>query len=179
VSIRFPSTGSGSGSSTPTGVMFSSGGAVPGGTTDTLLATVPTISAGSLAVGQCYRLDLDGNFDAIATSGTFTIKIKHNGTTATNVQIAGSQTSAATAKPWIANLRLYIEATGSSGVITTSGMGTNIGTGGNAGTPVTMADPSRSIDMSSGLTVTITITNGTANAGNLTRLLHGVLVRVA
>lgn len=166
------------GSSAPTGQVFSSGGAVQGQTTDTLLATGPTLSAASLAVGQCYRLDLDGNFDAIATSGAFNVKIKLNGTAPFTVTVGASQTSAGTGKPWLINARLWIEATGSGGAVTTSASALQTQASGSAYTPLAFQDASRAIDLSGGLAITVTITNNTANAGNLTRLLHGVLVRV-
>jgi hypothetical protein len=165
-------------SSTPTGQVFSSNGAVPGQTTDTLLATGPTLSAASLGAGQCYRLDLDGNIDAIATSGGFIIKIKLNGATAITATVVASQTSAGTAKPWYINSRLWIEATASGGIVTTTASALQMQASG-AFTALAFQDVSHAIDLSGGLAITVTIANITANAGNLTRLLHGVLVRVA
>lgn len=150
-------------------------------TTETLLATATTIPAAALAAGSAVRINLDGNFDAIVTSGTYRVKVKVNGVVINNAGagaiVGQSQTGAATVLPWNLSEVLYVDATGAGGSVSMFGVVMNTASSGTA-RPQGDAGSAIAVDLSGGLIVTVTITMSVANAGNVFRLFRGLVAHV-
>jgi hypothetical protein len=149
-------------------------------TTDTTHWTPANVAAGSLTSGvTLFRARIGGNFDNKATSGTFTGRLKVNGTTVQSVPIAISQTSLQTATTWWVDMDVYIDTTGAGGVVSVL-LGaievTNAAAGQNPRSPHTIAT---SVNLTAGCQFTWTVQMGTADAANITRTFRGVIQQIA
>lgn len=132
---------------------------------ESTLATY-TVPAASLAANTTYRIVAGGNTDNIATSGSFTWKLKLGSVTLASM-LSSSNASSKSASPWNILGHFTCRTTGATGTVAGSAMGRFSG-------PTAINDTdtlaSGTVDTTGTLALTLTITMATANASNVTRI---------
>jgi hypothetical protein len=148
-------------------------------TTETTAWTPANVAAALLAAGvSVFRLRVGGTFDNIATSGTYTVKVKVGGTTIVSMPIAVSQNNAATNTPWYADFDLYVDTTGALAQVTATGLFC-VYTASGGVNPRPVSQTQGGVNLSGGFQLTVTGQMGTANAGNILRTMRGTLQQIA
>lgn len=151
-----------------------------GGTGDQTLWTASNMAAANLTAGTTVlRYRVGGNFDNVATSGLFDVKVKIGSNTIATIQLVGvSLTSASTLNQWWADLDIYVDTTGGTGAVTVVG-GTIVQTTAGGGiNPRAIRQTTSLIDLSGGLQVVSAGHLATGNAGNIIRLTRGIVNQV-
>ena len=150
-----------------------------GGTSDQTIATATTVAAGSLAVGTTLlRVRAGGTMDSIATSGTFTFRIKV-GASLIAFNINAGTTGAQTGKTWFVDADLTVNATGVSGAVSIIGTALGITATGAVSTIAPTAAINQTRDLSSGLIVVLSASFTTGNAGNVILTQYASLTQLA
>ena len=93
--------------------------------------------------------------------------------------VTTTSTNAATNVPWSVDVEFFVEAIGSSGVVSSAGTAQIVSGNSNARATGVGQDLARSVDLTTGLEVSVGANTATANAGNIVRVERAYLTKVA
>jgi hypothetical protein len=115
----------------------------------------------------------------MATSGTFTGRLKVNGTTVASIPVAISQTSLQTGTTWWVDMDVYIDTTGAGGVVSVVGGAIQVTNAAAGQNPRPVDTIATSVNLTAGCQFTWTVQMGTADVANIFRTHRGIIQQVA